>query len=51
MDTGDLKSVFETAERCRPGISDLFLKEIIHKLAPTYSETRINNIMDKAVNR
>ncbi|XP_005177441.1 serine/threonine-protein kinase 25 [Musca domestica] len=49
LDIGDLKSVFELAERSRPGVSDLFLKEIIHKLVPGYSETRINNIMDRAI--
>ncbi|KAM7352020.1 germinal centre kinase III [Cochliomyia hominivorax] len=49
MDIADLKSVFELAERSRPGVSDLFLKEIIHKLVPGYSETRINNIMDRAI--
>ncbi|XP_023297695.2 serine/threonine-protein kinase 25 [Lucilia cuprina] len=49
LDIADLKSVFELAERSRPGVSDLFLKEIIHKLVPGYSETRINNIMDRAI--
>nr|XP_013102522.1 unnamed protein product [Stomoxys calcitrans] len=49
LDISDLKSVFELAERSRPGVSDLFLKEIIHKLVPGYSETRINNIMDRAI--
>ncbi|XP_017473832.1 PREDICTED: germinal center kinase 1 [Rhagoletis zephyria] len=48
-DIGDLKSVLELAERSSPGVSDLFLKEIIHKLVPGYSETRINNIMDRAI--
>uniref|UniRef100_A0A1A9W016 non-specific serine/threonine protein kinase n=1 Tax=Glossina brevipalpis TaxID=37001 RepID=A0A1A9W016_9MUSC len=49
LDISDLKSVFELAERSRPGVSDLFLKEIIHKLVPGYSETRINNIIDRSI--
>lgn len=49
LDIADLKSVFELAERSRPGVSDLFLKEVIHKLVPGYSETRINNIMDRSI--
>ncbi|XP_022234404.1 serine/threonine-protein kinase svkA [Drosophila obscura] len=48
-DIGDLKSVFELAERSSPGVSDLFMKELIHMLVPGYSETRINNIMDRAI--
>ncbi|XP_017868828.1 PREDICTED: serine/threonine-protein kinase svkA [Drosophila arizonae] len=48
-DIGDLKSVFELAERSSPGVSDLFMKELIHMLMPGYSETRINNIMDRAI--
>ncbi|XP_030375867.1 serine/threonine-protein kinase svkA [Scaptodrosophila lebanonensis] len=48
-DIGDLKSVFELAERSSPGVSDLFMKELIHMLVPGYSETRINNIMERAI--
>ncbi|XP_023035623.1 serine/threonine-protein kinase 24 [Drosophila willistoni] len=48
-DIGDLKSVFELAERSSPGVSDLFMKELIHMLVPGYSETRINNIMDRTI--
>ncbi|GBP95640.1 hypothetical protein EVAR_70920_1 [Eumeta japonica] len=39
LDIADLKSVFELAERSRPGVSDLFLKEIIHKLVPALTGT------------
>lgn len=46
-DIVDLRSAFEMAENASPGISDLFLKEVIHKLVPGYSETRINNLMEK----
>lgn len=45
----DLQSAFELAERSCPGVSDLFVKEIIHKLVPGYSETRINTLMDKVM--
>lgn len=48
-DIGDLKSVFELAERSSPGVSDLFMKELIHMLVPGYSETRINTIIDRAI--
>lgn len=46
-DVIDLKSSFELAERSCPGVTDLFIKEIIHKLMPGFSETRINHIIDK----
>ncbi|XP_055905217.1 serine/threonine-protein kinase 26 isoform X2 [Eupeodes corollae] len=48
-DIVELRQAFEMAERTSPGISDLFLKEVIHKLVPGYSETRINNLMEKVV--
>ncbi|KAL5280157.1 STK24 family protein [Megaselia abdita] len=48
-DVAELRTAFEFAEKNSPGISNLFVKEIIHKLAPAYSETRVNNIMDKAI--
>lgn len=47
MDLVELKSAFEVAEKSSPGISDYFIKEIIHKLVPGFSETRINNLLDK----
>ncbi|XP_037033968.1 serine/threonine-protein kinase svkA isoform X1 [Bradysia coprophila] len=47
VDVVDLRSAFEHAERSYPGVSDLFVKEIIHKLVPGFSETRINTLMDK----
>lgn len=46
-DVIDLQASFELAERSCPGVTDLFVKEIIHKLVPGFSETRINNIIDK----
>lgn len=48
-DLVDLQSAFELAERSCPGVSDLFVKEIIHKLIPGYSETRINTLMEKVM--
>lgn len=47
VDLVELKSAFEVAEKSSPGISDYFIKEIIHKLVPGFSETRINNLLDK----
>lgn len=47
LDVVELRSAFEIAERSSPGVSDLFVKEIIHKLVPGFSETRINTLMDK----
>ncbi|CAO1413376.1 unnamed protein product [Diamesa hyperborea] len=47
IDVIDLRSSFELAERNCPGVTDLFVKEIIHKLLPGFSETRINGIIDK----
>jgi serine/threonine-protein kinase 24/25/MST4 len=42
----DLRSAFEIAERSSNGFSDLFVKEILHKLVPGFSETRINTLLD-----
>ncbi|XP_058119735.1 germinal center kinase 1 [Anopheles ziemanni] len=50
-DMGDLRLAFESAERSSPGVSDLFVKEIIHKLVPGFSETRINTLIDKVTRR
>ncbi|XP_055592638.1 germinal center kinase 1 isoform X2 [Uranotaenia lowii] len=44
---GDLRVAFEKAEQTCPGVNDLFVKEIIHKLVPGFSETRINTLIDK----
>lgn len=46
-DMVELKNAFEIAERSSPGVSDLFVKEIIHKLVPGFSETRVNTLLDK----
>lgn len=47
VDMIELKNAFEIAERSSPGVSDLFVKEVIHKLVPGFSETRINTLLDK----
>lgn len=46
-DMVELKNAFELAERSSPGVSDLFVKEILHKLVPGFSETRVNTLLDK----
>lgn len=43
----DLRLAFEHAERSCPGVSDMFVKEILHKLVPGFSESRINTLVDK----
>uniref|UniRef100_A0A1B6DGZ3 non-specific serine/threonine protein kinase n=1 Tax=Clastoptera arizonana TaxID=38151 RepID=A0A1B6DGZ3_9HEMI len=43
----EVKNAFETAERTSPGISDLFVKEMVQKLLPTLTESRLKNVMDK----
>ncbi|XP_049856561.1 serine/threonine-protein kinase 26 isoform X2 [Schistocerca gregaria] len=43
----ELKNAFELAERASPGISDLFIREMVQKLLPTVTETRIKSVMDK----
>ncbi|XP_025190366.1 serine/threonine-protein kinase 26 [Melanaphis sacchari] len=45
----ELKNSFELAERASPGISDQFLREMIHKLLPSLSEQRISNMLDHMI--
>ncbi|VVC38062.1 Hypothetical protein CINCED_3A004767 [Cinara cedri] len=45
----DLKNSFELAERASPGISDQFLREMIHKLLPSLSEQRISSMLDHMI--
>ncbi|KAK7590667.1 hypothetical protein V9T40_002280 [Parthenolecanium corni] len=47
----EVKNAFELAERSSPGISDQFVRDIIHKLLPGMSETRISNVLDKITRR
>ncbi|XP_063236278.1 serine/threonine-protein kinase 26 isoform X3 [Bacillus rossius redtenbacheri] len=43
----ELKNAFELAERANPGLSDLFVREMVQKLLPTVTESRIKGVMDK----
>lgn len=43
----ELKSAFELAERASPGLSELFVKELVHKLLPTLSGPRLRKVIDK----
>lgn len=43
----ELKIAFELAEHASPGISDLFVREMVQKLLPAVTETRVKGIMDK----
>lgn len=43
----ELKSAFELAERASPGLSEMFVRELIHKLIPTVPAPRLRKIMDK----
>jgi len=45
----ELKNSFEVAERASPGISDQFLREMIHKLVPSLSEQRISVMLDHMI--
>lgn len=45
----ELKNSFELAERASPGISDQFLREMIHKLLPSLSEQRISSMLDHMI--
>lgn len=47
VDLADVRSSFEMAERSSPGISHIFLRELIHKLVPRLSEARILNLLDE----
>ncbi|XP_075212933.1 germinal centre kinase III isoform X3 [Lycorma delicatula] len=43
----ELKNAFELAERASPGISDQFVKEMIHKLLPALNDVRLKVVMEK----
>ncbi|KAL1124306.1 hypothetical protein AAG570_002074 [Ranatra chinensis] len=45
----ELKTAFEVAERTCSGITDQFVKEVIHKLQPSLSETRLTTIMERMI--
>ncbi|GIY98158.1 hypothetical protein CEXT_702151, partial [Caerostris extrusa] len=43
----ELHNAFELAERSYAGISDLFVKEVFHRLLPTYGSHMLQDIMEK----
>lgn len=45
----ELKNAFDLAERSAPGISGQFVKEVVHKLLPAMSESRVNSVVDKMI--
>lgn len=45
----ELKHSFEIAERASPGISDQFLREMIHKILPSLSEQRISSMIEHMI--
>ncbi|XP_074042930.1 germinal centre kinase III isoform X2 [Leptinotarsa decemlineata] len=45
----DLESAFEIAERTSPGISEMFICELVQKLAPSITEQRLKGVLDKVV--
>lgn len=47
----ELRNAFEHAERSFPGMSDVFVKEILHRLMPTLSSPRLQDTMDKLTKR
>ncbi|KAK9888851.1 hypothetical protein WA026_001072 [Henosepilachna vigintioctopunctata] len=43
----ELKNAFEIAERTSPGISEIFVSEMVQKLVPSTTESRLKILMDK----
>lgn len=43
----ELKNAFEMAERSSPGISDLFVREVVSKLIPSVTENHLKIAMEK----
>ncbi|XP_073986600.1 germinal centre kinase III isoform X4 [Rhodnius prolixus] len=44
----ELKTAFEVAERTSPGIADLFVKEVVHKLLPSVvTDSGLNPVIDR----
>ncbi|XP_044751114.1 serine/threonine-protein kinase 26 isoform X2 [Coccinella septempunctata] len=43
----ELKNAFEIAEQTSPGISEIFVSEMVQKLVPSSTESRLKNLMDK----
>lgn len=45
----ELVRAFEMAERSSPGISEMLVKELLAKLVPSASESRIRSVVDRMV--
>lgn len=43
----ELHNAFDLAERSYPGISDIFVKEVFHRLLPSVSSHRLQDVMEK----
>ncbi|CAG9771316.1 unnamed protein product [Ceutorhynchus assimilis] len=43
----ELKNAFEIAERTSPGISDMFVSELVQKLVPSISDQRLKGVLDR----
>ncbi|XP_050310429.1 serine/threonine-protein kinase 26 [Anthonomus grandis grandis] len=43
----ELKNSFEIAERTSPGISEMFVSELVQKLVPSISGHRLNSVLDR----
>lgn len=42
----ELKNAFEMAERTSPGISELFVSEVVQKLVPSTTDARLKTLLD-----
>ncbi|XP_056646648.1 serine/threonine-protein kinase 26 isoform X1 [Diorhabda carinulata] len=45
----ELENAFEIAEKTSPGISEVFICELVQKLVPSISEQRLKGVLDKVV--
>lgn len=45
----ELESAFEIAERTCPGISEMFICDLVQKLVPSISEQKLKIVLDKVV--
>lgn len=45
----ELENAFEIAEKTSPGISEMFICELVQKLVPSISDQRLKGVLDKVV--
>ncbi|CAG9863494.1 unnamed protein product [Phyllotreta striolata] len=45
----ELENAFEIAEKTSPGISEIFICELVQKLVPSISEQRLKGVLDKVI--